>query len=63
MIHDVPKPDIGHAFSIDDIHKIRKWHYDILKDASVQERMDFYNGDTMEQRTKDTALYMNSTIV
>jgi hypothetical protein len=27
MIHDIPKPEISADFTIDDIHKIRDWHY------------------------------------
>ena len=38
MIHDMPKPDISPAFTIDDIHKIRAWHYERLKDATPEER-------------------------
>ena len=37
------KPDISPAFTIKDIHKVREWHYNKLKDATVQERLDFYN--------------------
>jgi hypothetical protein len=39
----VPKPAISPNFTIDDIHKIREWHYEILKDATIEERMAFYN--------------------
>ncbi|MDR1579883.1 MAG: hypothetical protein LBS35_05960 [Synergistaceae bacterium] len=39
MIHDVPKPEISPAFTVDDIHKIREWHYERLKDASINERL------------------------
>ena len=46
MIHDVKKPEISPAFTISDIHKIREWHYEILKDATKQERLDFYNNST-----------------
>jgi hypothetical protein len=38
MIHDIPKPDISPAFTVDDIHKIREWHYERLKDATPEER-------------------------
>jgi Mg2+ and Co2+ transporter CorA len=37
MIHDVPKPEISPAFTIEDIHKIREWHYERLKDATSEE--------------------------
>jgi hypothetical protein len=40
MIHDVQKPQISPQFTIDDIHKIREWNYERLKDATVQERID-----------------------
>jgi hypothetical protein len=42
MIHDVPKPEISPNFTIDDIHKIREWHYEILKDATTEEQKEFY---------------------
>jgi hypothetical protein len=40
MIHDIPKPDISPNFTIDDIHKIREWHYERLKDATLEERLN-----------------------
>jgi hypothetical protein len=39
MIHDIPKPDISPDFTIDDIHKIREWNYERLKDATIEERL------------------------
>ena len=38
MIHEIPKPTISPAFTIEDIHKIREWHYERLKDATLEER-------------------------
>jgi len=38
MIYNIPKPEISPAFTIDDIHKIREWHYERLKDATPEER-------------------------
>lgn len=43
MIRDIPKPEISPDFTIDDIHKIREWHYEMLKDATQEERIAFYN--------------------
>ena len=44
MIHyDIPKPEVTAAFTIDDIHKLREWHYEQLKDASREEKLDYYN--------------------
>ena len=39
----VTKPVIGPDFTIEDIHKIREYHYELTKDMTPQERMDFYN--------------------
>jgi hypothetical protein len=43
MIHNVPKPKISPDFTIDDIHKIREWHYECLKDATLEERKEYYH--------------------
>lgn len=50
MIHDIPKPEISPNFTIDDIHKIREWHYEILKDATTEERRTFYEKGASETR-------------
>jgi hypothetical protein len=58
MIHDIPKPELSPNFTIDDIHKIREWHYEILKDATVRERVEFYNREgekARSQRERDRA--------
>lgn len=39
MIHNIPKPEISPNFTIDDIHKIREWNYERLKDATIEERL------------------------
>ena len=38
MIHDVPIPEISPNFTVDDIHKIREWNYERMKDATCEER-------------------------
>ena len=48
MIHEIPKPEISPAFTIKDIHKIREWEYERLKDATSEER----RADTV-RRTDD----------
>jgi hypothetical protein len=48
MIHDIPKPKISPAFTVDDIHKLREWEYERLKDATPEE----CRADT-ERRTKE----------
>jgi hypothetical protein len=41
MIHyDIPKPVLSPQFTLDDIHKIREWNYERLRDATVDERLD-----------------------
>ena len=42
MIHDIPQPEISPDFTIDDIHKIREWNYEKLKDATQEERAEYY---------------------
>jgi hypothetical protein len=39
MIHNIEKPIISADFTIDDIHKLRAWNYECLKDATVEERL------------------------
>ena len=48
MIHDIPKPEISPAFTIEDIHKTREWDYERLKDATREE----YRADT-ERRAEE----------
>jgi hypothetical protein len=43
MINNIPKPNSGAAFTVEDIRKIRDWHYEVLKDATREERREFYN--------------------
>jgi len=52
MIHDIPKPPISPAFTIEDIHKIREWHYERLKDATPDERKADEERRTAEARKK-----------
>ena len=40
MIYDIPMPNISPAFTIEDIHKIREWNYERLKDAAPDERRE-----------------------
>jgi hypothetical protein len=54
MIHDIPKPKISPDFTIEDIHKIREWNYERLKDATPDERMTETNrrGERTRQALK-----------
>ena len=42
MIHNIPEPTLSPNFTIDDIHKIREWNYERLKDATAEERISYY---------------------
>ena len=49
MIHyDIPEPALSSDFTIDDIHKIRYWNYERFKDATSQERIDYYASYTQD---------------
>ena len=39
----IAKPIISPDFTIEDIHKIREYHYELTKDMPTQERIHFYN--------------------
>ena len=43
MIYDIPQPEISPDFTIDDIHKIREWNYERMKDATIEERLSEIN--------------------
>ena len=34
---------ISPNFTIEDIHKIREYHYELTKDMTTQEKINFYN--------------------
>ena len=38
MIREIPKPKLSPNFTIEDIHKIREWEHERLKDATPEER-------------------------
>jgi hypothetical protein len=41
MIHyDIPEPVLSPNFTIEDIHKVRRWNYERLKDATVEEQIE-----------------------
>ena len=39
----ITKPTISPNFTIEDIHKIREYHYELTKDMATQEKINFYN--------------------
>ena len=42
-MNNIPKPDISPDFTIEDIHKIREWHYECRKGMSTQEVIEHIN--------------------
>jgi len=42
MIPMIEKPTISADFTVDDIHKIREYHYEITKSMSPEERRAYY---------------------
>ena len=44
MIHyDIPEPELSPNFTLDDIHKIREWNYERMKDATRAEYIEDMN--------------------
>lgn len=39
----IAKPVISPDFTIEDIHKIREYHYELTKNMTKQEKINFYN--------------------
>lgn len=42
--------DISPNFTIEDIHKIREYNYEMTKNMTRQEKMDYYNEGAREVR-------------
>ena len=40
--NNIPKPKLSPNFTIDDIHKIRAWNYERMKEASRSEVIAYY---------------------
>ena len=52
MIHNIPAPEVSPDFTIEDIHKIREWNYERLKDATIEERLADTRQRTEERMTR-----------
>lgn len=39
----IAEPTISPDFTIEDIHKIREYHYELTKDMTMPEKITFYN--------------------
>ena len=40
--------EISPNFTVEDIHKIREYNYEMTKNMTVQEKQDYYNEGTRE---------------
>ena len=46
------KPVLSPDFTIEDIHKLREYNYEMTKNMTDQERMDYYNKRGREVQRK-----------
>lgn len=46
------KPVLSPNFTIEDIHKLREYNYEMTKDMTDKERMDYYNSRGWEVQRK-----------
>ena len=46
------KPILSPNFTIEDIHKLREYNYEMTKDMTDKERMDYYNSRGREVQRK-----------
>lgn len=44
------KPVISKDFTIEDIHKIREYNYEVTKGMTLQEKLAYYNADNDEEQ-------------
>ena len=42
MIHRLPEPELSPNFTVEDIRKVRTYNYEVLKDATPEERRNYY---------------------
>ena len=48
----IERPVLSPNFTIEDIHKLREYNYEITKDMTDKERMDYYNKKGLEVQRK-----------
>ncbi len=46
------KPDLSPNFTIEDIHRLREYNYEVTKYMTDRERMDYYNKRGREVQKK-----------
>ena len=50
------KPEVSPDFTIEDIHRIREYNYEVTKNMSVNERRQYYNSKAEKMRAEITKL-------
>lgn len=61
----IAEPVVSPHFTIDNIYKIRDYHYELTKDMTTQEKINFYNEGgrdffkEMEKRKKQENSFKN----
>ncbi len=53
--------EISSNFTIEDIHKIREKNYEITKDMTEQEKLDYYNNRGMEVHRRIQEMHGNES--
>ncbi|GMO58007.1 MAG: hypothetical protein Ta2G_18010 [Termitinemataceae bacterium] len=43
IYYDIPEPNLSPDFTLEDIHKIRAWNYERMKDATREEYIEDMN--------------------
>ena len=51
----MPELNISSAFTVEDIRKVREYHYELTKDMTIEERRAFYKegADKAEKRIQE----------
>ncbi len=52
------KPVLSPNFTIEDIHKLREYNYEMTKNMTDQERMDLYNREEWEVQKESERMKM-----
>jgi hypothetical protein len=47
-MNSMEKPNISPKFTVEDIHKIREYHYELTKNMRFEERVAFYHEGARE---------------
>ncbi len=57
------KPDLSVLFTIDDIHKLREYNYEITKGMSDKDKMNYYNEKGLKAHKIIEEMKRNSSLL